>query len=199
MKSSLHTLSLVSCLLLFALPVRAGHWVDSLSFSFGEDLDGNETTLLRAGVQNRWDRTWFNGGAWHVGAYWDAELAYLDSDVSDAKNNDLLDLSLTPMFRMQRDTTLSSGVAPFAEAGIGAHLLTDTTLGDRDFSTSLQFSPVLGVGLGFGDDGRYEVSYRYQRLTNLGIKTPNDGLDLHMLRIGYLFEGRSNAVTRGSQ
>jgi hypothetical protein len=88
---------------------------------------------------------------------------------------------------MQRDASLSSGVSPFAEAGIGAHLLTDTRLGDRAFSTALQLGSVLGLGLGFGDNGQYEVSYRYQRLSNLGIKNPNDGMDLHLLRFGYNF------------
>jgi hypothetical protein len=89
---------------------------------------------------------------------------------------------------MQRDATLSSGVSPFAEAGIGAHLLTATRLGERTFSTALQLGSVLGLGVGFGGNGQYELSYRYQRLSNIGIKQPNDGLDLHMLRIGYLFE-----------
>ena len=31
---------------------------------------------------------------------------------------------------------------------------------------------MLGLGVGFGDNGQYELSYRYQRLSNLGIKQP---------------------------
>lgn len=166
---------------------QGSNWIDGLSISYGGDTNGNEINLLRAGLQNRWQRTWFNGGAWYVGGYWDAELAYIQSDSGDTDNGELFDVSLTPVFRMQRDATLSSGVSPFAEAGIGAHLLSETRLGDRAFSTALQLGPVLSLGLGFGANGQYELSYRFQRITNLGIKLPNDGMDLHLLRFGYNF------------
>jgi len=185
MISTARTLLLIT--VLFPCIAAASNWLDGVSVSFGHDSNDNKTKLIRAGLQNRWQRTWFNGGAWYVGGYWDTELAYLESDRGNTRNKDLFDLSLTPMFRMQRDATLSSGVSPFAEAGIGAHLLTDTRLGSQSFSTAVQLGTVLGLGLGFGGNGQYELSYRYQRLSNLGIKQPNDGLDLHMLRIGYLF------------
>lgn len=188
MIASLRHLLLITTLLSGTVQASGSNWIDGLSLSFSRDSNGNKTSLIGGGLQNRWQRTWFNGGAWYVGGYWDAGLAYLESDVEDSENNSLFDLSLTPVFRMQRDATLSSGVAPFAEAGIGAHLLTDTRLGERNFSTALQLGSILGLGVGFGDNGQYELSYRYQRLSNLGIKNPNDGLDLHMLRIGYLFE-----------
>jgi len=41
--------------------------------------------------------------------------------------------------------------------------------------------------LGFGRHGQYELGYRYQHISNAGIKRPNDGLNLHMLRLGYSF------------
>ena len=143
------------------------------------------TDLIRIGLQNRWERSWFEGGAWYVSGYWDAELAYLESDRGD--HNELVDVSLTPVLRVQRDASLSSGVTPFAEAGIGAHLLSDTRLGVRVFSTAFQFGSHIGLGLGFGERGQYELSYRYQHLSNADIKQPNDGLDLHLLRLGYNF------------
>jgi len=186
MTSILRTLPLIALLLPGMAAANGSGWLNGLSLSFGHDSDNNETSLIRAGMQNRWDSTWFNGGAWYVGGYWDTELAYLNSDTHDAENTELFDISLTPVFRMQRDATLSSGVSPFAEAGIGAHLLSSTRLGDRAFSTAVQLGSVIGLGLGFGDNGQYELSYRYQRLSNIGIKQPNDGLDLHMLRFGYL-------------
>ena len=176
-----------ACIVSTLAEANGSNWIDGISLSYGEDSDGNDTSLLSAGLQNKWERTWFNGGAWYVGGYWDVELAYMKSDHSDSRNDELFDLSLTPVFRMQRDASLSSGVSPFAEAGIGAHLLTETRLGERVFSTALQLGPVLGLGLGFGDNGQYELSYRYQRITNLGIKEPNDGIDMHLLRLAYNF------------
>jgi lipid A 3-O-deacylase len=180
-------LLLATGLLVSLANAYGSNWIDGISLSYGHDSNDNDTNLLQAGLQNKWQRTWFNGGAWYVGGYWDAELAYMESEISGAENSELFDLSLTPVFRMQRDATLSSGVSPFAEAGIGAHVLSETRLGDRSFSTALQLGSVLGLGLGFGGNGQYEVSYRFQRLSNLGIKQPNDGMDLHLLRFAYNF------------
>jgi len=75
----------------------------------------------------------------------------------------------------------------FMGKGYGGHLLSDTELGNRDLATKLQFGPQVGVGLGFGQKGNYELTYRYQYLTNGGIKQPNDGLKMHFLSFGYAF------------
>ena len=166
---------------------RGNNWIDAVSLTLGTDEDSIDADIYRLGLQNRWQRTWFNGGAWNVGGYWDAELAYLEADAAPDENDDLYDFSLTPVFRMQRDTALSSGVSPFAEAGVGAHLLSATSLATKDFSTAMQLGSLLGVGLGFGKYGQYELAYRFQHLSNMGIKSPNDGLNLHMLRLGYSF------------
>lgn len=179
-------------LLLLANMAMAGangnRWVDAMSVTLGTDEDSLETDIYRIGLQNRWARTWFNGGAWNVGGYWDVELAYINADDAvSGENDDLFDLSLTPVFRLQRDTALSSGISPFADAGIGAHLLSDTSLGDKSYSTAFQFGSLIGFGLGFGKHGQYELGYRFQHISNAGIKKPNDGLNLHLLRFGYAF------------
>ena len=166
----------------------SNNWIDAISLSLAQDEDSNETDVYRIGLQNNWEHTWFNGGAWYVGGYWDLELAYMDSDISNSKNSDLFDLSLTPVFRLQRDTALSSGISPYTEAGIGAHLLTDTRLGRQQYSTAFQFGSVIGLGIGFGNRGQYQLGYRYQHISNAGIKTPNDGLNLHLLRLAYSFD-----------
>jgi lipid A 3-O-deacylase len=172
-----------SCL----VPAQAAgsKWIDSVSATLGKDNDSNKTRLFGVGVQNRWNRTWFTDGAWFLGGYWDASLAYMKSNYND--NSDLYDFSLTPMLRLQRYADISSGVAPFSEVGVGGHLLSDKEIGDRDLATNFQFGPQIGVGLGFGDKARYELAYHYQRLTNASIKQPNDGLKLHLLSFGYSF------------
>ena len=112
----------------------------------------------------------------------------MNANADDGENGDLFDLSLIPVFRWQRDASLSSGVSPFAEAGIGPHLLSDTQLTDQAYSTALQLGTLVGFGIGFGDRGQYELSYRYQYVSNLDIKKPNDGMNQHLLRLGYAFE-----------
>jgi hypothetical protein len=150
---------------LVLLPLQAvaaeNRWIDSLSASIGEDKNSNQMDVYRIGIQNRWNRTWFNDGAWYLGGYWDG---------------------------LQRDAEISSGFAPFSEVGVGGHLLSEDVIGKRELGTGFQLASHIGVGLGFGEKGRYELAYRFQHLTNAGIKSPNNGLDLHLLSFGYHFD-----------
>ena len=66
----------------------------------------------------------------------------------------------------------------YAEAGIGAHLLSETQINDhRRFSTAFQFGDHVGVGLRFGQRGEYDLGYRFQHLSNADIKKANDGIN----------------------
>ena len=184
------------CLLaitLFLSPLAAwcantGHWIDTVTFGYGKESNTDDADIFQLSMQHNWDRTWFNGGAWYVGGYWDAGLAYLNANADTGENGELFDLSLIPVFRLQRDASLSSGVSPFAEAGIGPHLLSETRLADQAYSTALQLGTLVSFGIGFGERGQYELSYRYQFISNLDFKKPNDGMNQHLLRLGYFFD-----------
>lgn len=161
-------------------------WIDSVSATVGKDDNSNNTDLYRLGLQNKWNRTWFNDGAWYLGGYWDLEAAYWDSDHDT--DNSLYEVSLTPVLRLQRDAGLSQTVSPFTEIGVGGHLLSDREIGNRDLSSKFQFGLHMGLGLGFGDKGRYNLMYRYQHLSNANTRSPNQGINFHLVSFGYAFE-----------
>jgi len=188
MKPSRHLLLMLAVICNSAATAAGNNWIDAISLSYGKESGDNDIKMYRVGLQNKWERTWMNDGAWYVGGYWDAELAYMEADHHNSENDELFDLGLTPVFRMQRDASLSSGVSPYAEVGIGPHLLSETRLGNKQYSTAFQLGSLVGFGLGFGDKGQYELSYRYQHISNGDIKTPNNGMNLHMLRLGYSFD-----------
>ena len=185
-------LTLAAALLLPSLTAwcaNTGHWIDSVTIGYGKESNTDDADIYQLSLQHDWIHTWFNGGAWYVGGYWDAGLSYLNANAADSgENSDLFDLSLISVLRWQRDASLSSGVSPFAEAGIGPHLLSETRLADKSYSTALQLGALVGFGIGFGERGQYELSYRYQYISNLDIKQPNDGMNQHLLRLGYSFE-----------
>ena len=110
LKSCLLAIPLLLLTFMTTAGANGNRWVDSVSLTLGTDEDSLDADVYRLGLQNRWGRTWFNGGAWNVGGYWDAEFAYLEADAGQGENNNLYDISLTPVFRLQRDTALSSGV-----------------------------------------------------------------------------------------
>jgi hypothetical protein len=104
-----------------------------------------------------------------------AQLAYWQGKEHPTANSSLWDVGLTPMLRW---SAADSGPARFfAEAGIGAHLLSDTRINtERVFSTAFQFGEIGVVGLGFGERHRYEIGALVQHVSNGAIKEPNNGL-----------------------
>ena len=121
-----------------------------------------------------------------MSGYWDANLGYWHGHSSACENNDILDIGFTPVFRLQQNRM--SGLAPYAEAGIGFHFLSDTSINaDRKFGSSFQFGDHIGVGLRFGKKHQYDLSYRFQHLSNGGIKQPNQGINFNQIRFSYHF------------
>jgi hypothetical protein len=160
--------------------------VDGVSIQGGVGAgpsEGSGTEMFRLAAQWDWKQRWFEGRDWHVGGFWDAGVGYWKRDALPQQNGSLYEIGLTPVFRLQKNQL----EGPYIEAGIGAHLLSDTSLGDRIFSTSFQFGSHLGIGYRFGARNAFDLSYSYQHLSNASIKQPNDGIDFHQIRLQYHF------------
>jgi lipid A 3-O-deacylase len=104
-----------------------------------------------------------------------AQAAYWHGHENPATNKSLWDFGLTPIFHW---SGIDMGPARlFAEAGIGAHLLSKTRINtERVFSTAFQFGEIGVVGIGFGEKHRYEIGGLVQHISNGAIKEPNNGL-----------------------
>ena len=145
---------------------------------------GDGTDMGRVAVQWDWKSRWFQGKDWHLGGYWDLGIGYWQwRDDAPGRNEDIVEIGLTPVFRFQPNDLKG----PYVEAGIGAHVLSQTTLGTRTFSTMFQFGDHLGAGYRFGDKGAFELGYRLQHLSNASIKRPNNGITFHQVRLQYHF------------
>jgi hypothetical protein len=154
--------------------------VDGVSFELGQ---GDSADMGRVGLQWNYDKQWLRGDRWHVGGYWDLSLGHWRRDALPAQNNSLTEIGLTPTLRLQQND--GSGV--YAEAGIGAHLLSKTSLGSKRFSTSFQFGNHLGFGYRFGAKNALDLGVRYQHLSNASIKQPNNGINFTQVRLQYWF------------
>jgi lipid A 3-O-deacylase len=145
---------------------------------------GDNTDMGRIAVQWDWNKRWFQGADWHLGGYWDLGIGYWKSqDALPGQNEDLTEIGLTPVFRVQRNDLQGF----YGEFAIGFHLLSKTSLGDRRFSTAFQFGDQLGLGYRFGAKGAFDLGYRFQHLSNGSIKRPNDGINFHQVRLQYHF------------
>jgi hypothetical protein len=176
MKRLLPVGTIAACL----LAATGAFAVDGVAVEAGS---GDSTDMGRVAFQWNWNRRWFQGSEWHVGGYWDLGLGYWKTDELPGQNGEITELGLTPVFRLQRNGLQG----PYAEAAVGFHLLSKSTIGDKRFSTLFQFGDHLGVGYRFGVKGAWDVGYRFQHLSNASIKKPNDGINFHQLRVQYHF------------
>jgi hypothetical protein len=154
--------------------------VDGIAVEAGQ---GDGADMGRLAVQWDWKSRWLEGQSWHVGGYWDLAVGYWRRDARPGRNEEIAEIGLTPVLRVQQNNL--RGV--YFEAGIGWHLLSRTSLGDKRFSTLFQFGDHLGAGYRFGDKGAFDLGYRYQHLSNASIKRPNNGINFHQIRLQYHF------------
>lgn len=155
--------------------------VDGVAFEAGR---GEGVSRGRAAIQWDWKKQWFRGSTWHLGGYWDLSMGYWrDGSVAPGQNDDIVDVGITPVFRIQPNALKG----PYVEAGIGAHLLSHSSIGDKRLSTSFQFGDHIGIGYRFGDRGAFDLGYRFQHHSNAGSKRPNPGINFHQVRMQYHF------------
>ena len=160
--------------------------IDGISFEVGaSDSSNSSVNLYRVGAQWDWNKKLIEAGTWHIGGYWEANLGYWDNRSNGRTDSELFEIGFTPVFRFQQNSII--GLAPYAELGIGLHFLSRSSVGtQRQFGSSFQFGSHIGAGVRF-DRGRYDIGYRYQHLSNVGIRQPNQGINFHQLRLQYHF------------
>lgn len=144
----------------------------------------NNIQSLRLGMIRQWADQWFPDGHWHLTGYWEATLAYLNSD--NDKGKTAADAAFAPVFRIRPNAM--GGAQPYWDLALGLHLLSARKLDAKhDLGSPLLVGPLVGVGVTFGEKSQYDLGYRFQHLTNLGIRDTDDGLSLHQVRLTYLY------------
>lgn len=166
---------------LLSSPIMAA---DGVSVELG---NGDHTDIGRIGLLWDWQKNWLGDGRdWHITAFWEVAIAQWRGRSSIGDNQRVTDLGVTPVLRLEQKQP--AGVSPYAEVAVGIHLVSPAFVSaDRKLGSSFQFGDSLGLGLRFGDKRQFDVGYRYQHLSNGGIKQPNQGINLNELRFIYWF------------
>jgi lipid A 3-O-deacylase len=183
---STRALGVVIALLVLVL-VPAARAVDGISLGIGTSNSSQTSVdVARIGLQWNWVKRWALGSNWHLGGYWEVDFGQWSNDSPRRTNSSVTEIGFTPVFRLQ--PTHPGPISPYAEAGIGFHLLSDTSVSEqRRFSTMFQFGDHMGLGIRFGQKHAFDLGYRYQHLSNAGIKHPNHGINFHQVRLQYNF------------
>jgi opacity protein-like surface antigen len=152
----------------------------SLELGTGDDVD-----MGRIGVQWwEWHSQRFRTENWHVGGYMEFAAGYWrQREPQPGEHASLTDFGLTPVLRVQPNSL----VGPYAEIGLGAHLLSHSSIGGTRMSTGFQFGNHIGLGYRFGAKQSFDLSYRFQHLSNASIKRPNAGINFNQIRLQHDF------------
>ncbi len=165
----------------------AAYAVDGISFEIG-DSDSSNVSVQRYRVGLQWNlkKKVFDAGDWHVAGYWDLNFGYWNNRSAAGGSGSIAEVSLTPVLRVQQSA--AAGLSPYAETGVGLHIVSYSSVStQRELGTNYQFGSHIGAGVRFGDKRQYDIGYRYQHLSNAGIKEPNQGINFHQLRLQYHF------------
>ncbi len=169
--------------LILCLCASSAQAVDGVMVQLG---NGDYTDTARIGAVWDWQQSWFNEGDWHVTGFWEAAVGRWSGKSSIGGNQNITDIGITPVFRFQQKNP--SGFAPYLEGAIGFHLISPTAIyANRQFGSAFQFGDHIGFGMRFGERQQFDLGYRYQHLSNGGIKKPNQGINLNEVNFIYRF------------
>ena len=133
-----------------------------------------------------WDPglTWWQTGDWHFSLIGEFHVAWWHTNEGDVHQN-IGEMGVTPMIRFIKGT---GSLRPFVEVGAGIRVLTSPRIGsDFTLGTAFQFTETAGIGVQFGSRQQYLVGYRFQHISNGGIKEPNPGINFSQLYLQYNF------------
>ncbi|MBP0623317.1 acyloxyacyl hydrolase [Cupriavidus sp. LEh25] len=170
---------------LLALPLGLGtaHAAPAVQLGYGFD---DTHHVQKVEMAMLWDSgfAWGNPQGWLIDLQWEVNVARWNSS-SDNNPHDLWEFGASPVVRIG---WWKHAWAPFLELSVGPRLLTGTrTSDDHVISTAFQFSEYAGLGVAFGSDRRFTAGYRFQHLSNSGIKEPNPGTSFHVIYLRYRF------------
>jgi lipid A 3-O-deacylase len=181
------SLPVVVCIaLMAAMPVAAFDLAPS-AITVEGGLTEDRVDAERYGANLRWDlpTQWLQVGDWHLVSLVEFGINVWDGSKGRTGEDSLVDFGLTPVLRYQMDP--KRGFAPFVEAGVGLHLHTENALNDKDFDIPFAFGSHVGLGARFGQNGVYELMYRYQHQSNAGLGDSNPGINFHVMSVGMHF------------
>ncbi|CAG2134913.1 Lipid A deacylase PagL [Cupriavidus yeoncheonensis] len=164
-------------------PAQAAPPIPAVQLGYGFDPNHDVQKIEAAFL---WDSgfAWGNPQGLLVDLLWEVNVARWHSTSSNNPRNPW-EFGFSPVARV---AWKRYSWVPFLELSLGVRLLTETrTSDDHVYSTAFQFSEYAGVGVAFGKAQQFAVGYRYQHISNAGIKEPNPGTGFSTVYLRYRF------------
>jgi hypothetical protein len=162
----------------------SGHaWADGLAIERGQ---GSGVYINRLAYQFPLAKQWPISDDWQASTYLEPVIGVWRgrSKVGDAPR--IAELGLTPVMRFKQKNP--NWFDPYLEVGLGLHFISGHHVTDnRDLGSNYLFGTHIGAGVRLGPQQQFEIAFRLQHLSNAGLKQPNEGIDFHIVHLGYNF------------
>lgn len=157
-----------------------------MAMSTGHGTAG--TNAYRLSLSKTYGPTWFEDKTWSIHFIWENSIgrwrAPLRAGVTGPRT--LAFGTTGPMFRIQKMEPVM-GLVPYIEGGVAASLLTEKRIGNRQLALHFQFEDKAGIGIRFGKEQRLDATFRLYHYSNASLNSPNSGMNLYMVSLGYWF------------
>ncbi len=161
----------------------AAHADPAVHVAFGRDSD-HDINKYEVGLN--WDSgfAWGNPQGWLLNLQWEVALAEWNPRSGTNRQN-VTEIGFSPILRLEKR---GAALTPFVEISVGARLLSHASTSDEHrYGSAFQFADMAGVGVTFGSRRQGEAGFRYQHVSNGGIKQPNPGTTFYMGYLRYRF------------
>jgi len=157
--------------------VQAEEKSNSFSIDIGESWD--EISIYRFGLQREFSG-WLEKRGIPLSGYFESSLNYWKG-----VENEIYGIAFSPVFGFQLCNDCK--YKPYIEAGVGASLISNTEIDDRNLSSSFQFENRVGFGVTVDN---IDVHIRYMHYSNAGLSKPNNGIDIYLVGVAFLIPSR---------
>jgi lipid A 3-O-deacylase len=175
--TSLRALAILAPLCLVAAAASAQPVFVDVQRGYGVTGFGVGTRV--GGEKDLWER-----GAWKLERDWRLRLARWSWNHGNTVAPSLWDVSVYPTLRFERGNG-HEALIPYAELGLGAHLLSHARIGERYLGFAFQFGEHAALGLRFGPQHAYSLALRAEHVSNAHLKLPNDGVSFYGVELQY--------------
>jgi len=151
-------------------------FINEVSIGTGESKDN--IGIYRLGVKKNFETTFFESNYGWLSGYYEASLNYWEKEECQ-----IYGIAFSPVF-VYYVGSKSNTIHPYIEAGIGLAYISDTIIKGCNMTTNFQFEDRIGMGI---RTEFFDLNARYLHYSNARIKQPNDGIDIIIFTMSYIF------------
>ncbi len=177
------------CVMQFALCLvllmNSGIVLANMGVAIASGNGTNKSKAYRISLQQSWGHACATANKRMVHGYWEASFSRINAKkiYTYPTNHHVQVGSLSAAVRLLENNRLPV----YLDLSLGAAFFSNQNIAARNLGSRWLFEDRLGVGLLFGKRKQIDIGYRFVHYSNAYLAQVNNGLNLHLMTLGYWF------------